>query len=191
MRTRVGFLVAVMAAVPAHAQEPQSLPQSRDVHSLLVLLETARPPSANLQDLQGVPEVPQPPEPPAGKDAWSLRVHTTGGFTGRGIGSVTISSDGQLGCGPAPCATRVPTASLRPVITALTSIVDAAWIRRTPSGICSDCIQTTIALKRREGDIVRTFVATWDDSQTPAPELRELRRLAFELRDARVAQRSR
>ena len=68
------------------------------------------------------------------------------------------------------------------VSTTLASIIDAAWIRRTPSGFCRDCMQTTVALKRREGDVVRTYVASWDDSQPATPELRELRRLAFELR---------
>ena len=192
MRVRLVTLAAVMAAMAAHAQEPPSRPQSRDVHSILSLLQAAEPGPADRQNFQGTPgtEVPLPPDPPAGNDAWSLRVHTCGGFNGQGIGSVTISSNGQVGCGPAPCATPVATASLRPVITALRAIIDAAWIRRTPSGLCRDCIQTTIALKRREGDSVRTFVATWDDSQQPAPELRELRRLAFELRDARIARRS-
>ncbi len=102
---------------------------------------------------------------------------------------MTISSNGQVVCGPAPCPTPVAAASLKPVNTALGKIIDAAWILRAPSGYCRDCIQTTIALKRREGDVVRTFVATWDDSQSPAPELSELRRLAFELRAARSAQR--
>jgi hypothetical protein len=125
---------------------------------------------------------PQPPDPPAGAAAWSLMIHTTGGFTGQGVGSVTIISDGQIACGPAPCATLVNATLLKPVSTTIASIVEAAWIRRPPSGLCRDCVQTTIALKRREGDIVRTYVASWDDSQAASPELRELRRLAFELR---------
>jgi len=37
-------------------------------------------------------------------------------------------------------------------------------------------------LKRREGDAVRTYIASWDDSQPATSELRELRRLVFELR---------
>ena len=178
---RVVIVLTALITIPAAAREqaPQPLPEPRNVQTL------------NLQDVQRAQEaaVPQPPEPPAGRGAWSLRIHTTGGFTGQGIGSVTISSNGQVACGPAPCATPVAAASLKPVNTALGKIIDAAWILRAPSGYCRDCIQTTIALKRREGDVVRTFVATWDDSQSPAPELRELRRLAFELRGTRSAQR--
>ena len=104
-----------------------------------------------------------------------------------GVGSVTLRSDGQLGCGQAPCATRVNAARLKPVSATLASIIEAAWIRRTPSGLCRDCIQTTITLKRREGDIVRTYVASWDYSQAASPELRELRRLALELRASGAA----
>ena len=181
MNVRLVMAIAALVAIPAHAQEPtpQPLPEPRNVQTL------------NLQDVQRAQgaAVPQPPDPPAGRGAWSLRIHTTGGFTGQGIGSVTISSNGQVTCGPAPCATPMTTASLKPVNTALGAIIDAAWILRTASSYCRDCIQTTIALKRREGDVVRTFIATWDDSQSPAPELRELRRLAFELRAAPSAQR--
>ncbi|MGH9240871.1 MAG: hypothetical protein ACRD3G_22750, partial [Vicinamibacterales bacterium] len=116
----------------------------------------------------------------------SLRIHTSGGFTGQGIGSVTITSNGQMACGPAPCATPIAAPMLQPVTATIASILESHWIRRTPSGICRDCIQTTIALKRREGDVVRVYRASWDDSQPPSAELRELRRLALELRAARA-----
>ena len=130
---------------------------------------------------------PQAPDPPAGTAAWTLQVFTTGGFTGMGVGSVTISSDGRMSCDPAPCATPVRTELLKPFGTTLGSIIEAAWILRSPSGFCRDCIQTTITLKRREGDLVRVYRASWDDSQAASPELRELRRLAFELRATRLA----
>jgi hypothetical protein len=128
-----------------------------------------------------VVEVPQPPDPPAGAAAWSLTIHTTGGFTGQGVGSVTMISDGSLTCASG-CAAQVAASQLRSVSTTLASIVDAAWIRKTPSSFCRDCVQTTVVLKRREGDVVRTYVASWDDSQPATSELRELRRLVFELR---------
>jgi hypothetical protein len=126
------------------------------------------------------------PEPPPGANSWSLRIHTTGGFTGQGIGSVTISSNGQMACGPAPCATPIAATMLQPVSTVIASVVNSPWILRTPSGLCRDCVQTTITLKRRDGDLVEVYRASWDDSQPPSAELRELRRLAFELRAARA-----
>jgi hypothetical protein len=154
-------LIVLLGAATAYAQGPVQLVQAGEVR------------------LAG--EVPQPPDPPAGAAAWSLLIHTTGGFTGQGVGSVTVISDGSLTC-PSGCAAPVAASRLRPVSTTLASIVDAAWIRKTPSSFCRDCVQTTVVLKRREGDAVRTYVASWDDSQPATSELRELRRLVFELR---------
>lgn len=164
--------LAVSSTVAQRAEPP--LPQPRNVDTV------------TLQGLQ-VPDVPEPPEPPPGANAWSLRVHTSGGFTGRGAGSVTISSDGRMTCGPAPCATPDVTTLLDPFGKAIVSAVAGPWKGPGPSTICSDCIRTTIVMKRRDGDVVRIYRASWDDSQAVAPELRELRRLALELRDGRSA----
>ena len=179
MSVRLLAVAAVLVATGAYAQEP--LPSSRDVTSRLRLVH-----ESNLRAAQ-TEQVPQAPDPPAGAAAWSLTIYTTGGFTGQGVGSVTISSDGQVGCRSAPCATPVAVARLKPVATALASIIDAAWIRRTPSGLCRDCIETTMVLKRREDDVVRTYVTSWDDSQAASPEMRELRRVALELRTSGAA----
>jgi hypothetical protein len=177
--TPVLILTVLLSAATVYSQE---LPQQRNVTTLLRLL----PPITNEPDFRLVPlaqagEVPHPPEPPAGAAAWSLTIHTTGGFTGQGVGSVTLVSDGVLRC-PSGCAAQVAASQLRSVSTTLASIVDAAWIRKTPSSFCRDCVQTTVVLKRREGDAVRTYIASWDDSQPATSELRELRRLVFELR---------
>jgi hypothetical protein len=170
MTVRVLAVFAVLSVTSVHAQEPQP----RNIEKPLVL---------NLKDAQQAPEVPQPPDPPVGASGWSLSVHTTGGFTGRGVGSVTISSDGQMACAGAPCATPIA-AQMKLISTTIGSIVEAAWLRQAPSGFCRDCVHTTVVLKRREGDAVRTYIASWDDSQRATRELRELRRLALELRAA-------
>ena len=128
---------------------------------------------------------PDAPEPPPGANSWSLRIHTTGGFTGMGVGSVTISSDGRMVC-PEPCAALVE-AQMKLISNSVASIQEAAWVPRVPTGFCRDCVFTTVVLKRREGDGVRTYIASWDDSQSATPELRELRRLALELRSERSA----
>ena len=174
MTLRVAAVLVALAVSSTFAQQGEPPPpQPRKVEVI------------NRQDLQR-PDVPEPPEPPTGANAWSLRVHTSGGFTGRGVGSVTISSDGQMGCGSAPCATPSVTALLEPFGKAIAAAVDAAvWGPQPLSTLCSDCIRTTIVLKRREGDVVRLYRTTWDDSQSVTPELRELRRLALELRAAR------
>jgi hypothetical protein len=127
---------------------------------------------------------PAPPDPPAGDNAWSLLVSSTGGITGRGLGTVTVVSDGSASCVPTACATPVEATRLKRISTSLSAVAENAWITRAPSATCSDCMQTTITLKQRRKDGIRTSVASWDDSQNPAPELRELRRLVFELRTA-------
>jgi hypothetical protein len=177
MTVRVAPVLAMLAVANTLAQQPESPPQARTIE--VVSLRDLQQP-----DVMGMPE---PPEPPAGANAWSLHIHTTGGFTGRGVGSVTLSSDGQMVCERATCA-PVTVALLKPVATTLTSIVEAAWIRQVPSTLCRDCVQTTIVLKRREGDAVRAYRASWDDSQPAPRELRELRRLVLELRTTQPPQ---
>jgi hypothetical protein len=182
MASRVLTLTVLLSAATVYAQE---LPASRDATTLLrVVPQITGQPDFRLVPLAQIDGVPQPPEPPAGAAAWSLLIHTTGGFTGQGVGSVTLISDGSFTC-VSGCAAQVATSQLRSVSTTLASIVDAAWIRKTPSSFCRDCVQTTVVLKRREGDVVRTYVASWDDSQPATSELRELRRLVFELRSTR------
>lgn len=171
MTLRVASAVVALAVTSAAAQQPANLPPPRQIEVV------------NLRDAQVV-DVPEPPEPPPGANSWSLRIHTSGGFTGQGVGSVTISSDGQVGCGAAPCATPGGTTLLERFEKAIVSAVAGPW-GTGPSSICSDCIRTTIVLKRRDGDVVRVYRASWDDSQPPSAELRELRRLALELRSAR------
>ena len=173
MTLRVAIALATLAVTSAVAQQPESLPQPSKIDVV------------TLRDAQGA-DVAETPEPPPGVNSWSIRIHTTGGFTGQGIGSVTINSNGQMACGPAPCATPVAATMLQPVTTVIASVVNGPWIRQTPSGLCRDCIQTTITLKRRDGDLVHVYRASWDDTQPPSEELRELRRLALELRAARA-----
>jgi hypothetical protein len=176
MTVRTAAVLAMLAVASTFAQQSETPPPPRTIEVV------------NLGQLQQLPEVPEPPEPPPGANAWSLRIHTTGGFTGRGVGSVTISSDGRMACGPAPCATPVAAARLDPFGKAIdTAVVEAFWRHQPPATLCSDCVRTTLALKRRDGDVVRVYHASWDDSQPVMPELRELRRLALELRTARAA----
>ena len=174
MTVRVAAALTVLAVSSTSAQQaPSPLPQPRTVEIVTV------------QDLQR-PDVPDPPEPPAGPNAWSIQVHTSGGFTGRGAGSVTISSDGRMGCTAEPCATPVAAGLLDPFGKAVASaVLGAGWGGQPLSTLCSDCIRTTIVLKRREGAVVSVYRASWDDSQSVTPELRELRRLALDLRAAR------
>src|SRR5688500_16060299 len=161
--------------VMATTVQAQALPAPRPIDPQIVDPITVAP----------LVRLPEPPEPPDGTDAWTLQISYTGGFTGLGLGTVTVVSDGKMTCdGRGPCAPALTAPQLRQLATTLSSVLEAAWIRRTPTGICSDCMETTIVLKRRGADGVRRLVASWDDSQPIAPELRELRRMVFEMRAA-------
>ena len=186
MRARTLIATVALAGTTVLAQEPTPKPEGRTIGQLLQVVGDSKARTVTAHEAAAA-QMPEPPEPPGAANAWSLRFHTTGGFTGMGVGSVTISSDGQMSCGPAPCATPVAPALLNPVAMSIASILEAAWVLQAPSGVCMDCVRTTVALKRRDGDVVRVFRASWDDSRPPSPELRELRRLAFELRAARSA----
>lgn len=176
MTVRVAAVLATLAVAGTFAQQSETPPQPRQIEVV----------NLRAPELAGLLNVPEPPEPPPGENAWSLRIHTIGGITGRGVGSVTISSDGRMACGPAPCATPVTSALLDPFGRAITSaVLEAGWAPQRLSTLCSDCIRTTLALKQRDGDVVRVYRASWDDSQPITPQLRELRRLALELRSAR------
>jgi hypothetical protein len=159
---------------------------------LLLLTATmqvdAQPPPPPLSNAQPVDRAEPPvlPDPPAGENAWRVKVSSTGGITGRGLGTVTIGSDGQVSCAPTACATPVDDRRLKRVAEVLNAIGDGDWIKRPP-GRCNDCMQTTITLKRRSKDGIVTSVATWDDSETVGAELSELRRLVLELRTSTAA----
>ena len=95
---------------------------------------------------------------------------------------MTVTSSGDVSCAPIACPTPVSAARIKLLTSTIARVADAAWVSQTPSTICNDCMQTTITLKRRFKDGIRTFVAAWDDSQAVPPELRELQRLVFDLR---------
>ena len=106
---------------------------------------------------------------PPGEGAWVVRIETSGGFTGRGSGSFTASSAGELLCTSAEaCLSRlVPEAqqSIGRLVAGIPVSRDAS--PRSPvvnSGICSDCVTTTMTVQRRNGDAERTIQFGWDES---------------------------
>src|SRR5688572_12846216 len=145
----------VLIATPLQAQDPPTGP-----------VEPARIERITPVTVIALAAVPDPPDPPVADGAWTLQISTTGGFTGLGAGTVTIVSNGQMTCErTGPCATALAGPQLQRLTATLSSVLEGAWIRRAPSGICSDCLQTTIVVKRRAVDGVRRLIASWDASQ--------------------------
>ena len=105
---------------------------------------------------------------PSDERAWVILIETRGGFTGRGTGSVSASSAGEVLCtSPGVCPTRlVPDTqqSIGRLVAALPVPADARSRPAVRPSICSDCVTTTMTVQRRDGDGARTIRFRWDES---------------------------
>jgi hypothetical protein len=112
--------------------------------------------------------------------AWVVAVVTSGGFTGRGTGSLTVSSAGESSCvAVAACPARLVEDARR----SLTRRVLALTLRpispppepRPRQGVCNDCVTTTLTVRRRDADGERGVTYSWDvttSSRIPGEVLR-------------------
>ena len=106
---------------------------------------------------------------PAGEGAWVIRIETSGGFTGRGSGSFTASSAGDVLCVSAgACPPRLVPEAQQSIGRLVAGIPLSAEVSpRVPAvnaGICNDCVATTMTVQRRGGDGERTVSFRWDES---------------------------
>ena len=101
--------------------------------------------------------------------SWVVLVSTTGGFTGRGAGAVTVRSDGAAACDvPLQCAATAPADSIRQLASAILLARGLTWERPSSRSICNDCIVTTLTLYVRQADGTESrAVFTWDDVDAP------------------------
>jgi len=104
---------------------------------------------------------------PAGDRAWAVQIVTTGGFTGKGRGNVTLTSDGTLQLfGPdGSCSVKLADETMK----ALTETVFAAnstynTDRLVDRQICADCIVTALVVTRRKTGGDETLASSWDDA---------------------------
>jgi len=156
-------LISVQALSPAPQQAPNSnqSPQSQRVQkenktskdSTYVINQTGR---------VSVTPVPLP----SGDRAWAVQIVTGGGFTGKGRGNLTLTSDGTLlRDGPnGSCSMRLPDETMK----ALTETVFAANAANNANAsldnqLCADCIVTAMVVTRRKADGDETLTASWDD----------------------------
>jgi hypothetical protein len=138
----------------------------------------------NARDLQ-----PAPPAAlaglPGGSGAWVLQLTTSGGVMGTGsrTANFAVTSDGRLACEVSDCAGSLPRSALSGLIDKLARLDTSLW-PGLPSvagqtTLCRDCLRTTLTLRRREGEVVAVYTASWDPTQPMATSIREL---ASELR---------
>jgi len=128
--------------------------------------------------------------------AWVIRIETSGGFTGRGAGSYTASSSGALRClaltRQVPCSERLAAGTAVPIarlVSALPLTTSAVTVTPLPlTTFCSDCVTTTMTVRRRDGDGERTLTYRWDESTlgTVSGEVLRLHAAVIALASARV-----
>ena len=89
---------------------------------------------------------------PATPGGWVVEVTTTGGFTGRGLGNFAVAGDGTMACTlPFRCA-GIAQDGARRVARAVAGVTTTAWTQPSSGSICSDCVTTTMTIRRRAGD---------------------------------------
>jgi hypothetical protein len=108
------------------------------------------------------------PALPAGNGAWVIRVFTSGGFSGAGIGNIAISSKGEIVCPtqkPA-CPNSFEVQPIQQLVDKFAGI-DLSRIVTSPvpvgPGICNDCIDIRVSLVWRDRTgVEHSYFAAWD-----------------------------
>ena len=114
--------------------------------------------------------------------SWMLHVGTAGGLGGQGVGSVAITSQGQVTCSasPTPCVARLSGEALQSLTEAVGQALLVPWVGST--GSCHDCYITRITLKHLRPDGTETtYAAAWDQTTQGAvsAELKRIYNLAM------------
>jgi hypothetical protein len=121
----------------------------------------------NPKTLPNVPSV-TPIALPPGDHAWAVRILSSGGFSGKGRGDLTLASDGILYWnGPdGGCSRKLSDETLN----ALTKVVLAADLtvssrEQSPVGFCADCYTTSMIVQQRGvAEVIRALRVSWDDT---------------------------
>jgi hypothetical protein len=110
---------------------------------------------------------------PPGGGAWTVRIETIGGFTGRGTGSVAATSAGDVICVlTLRCPRRLIPEAHGSLATLVRAIPLVAPPPRSSSSTtittCNDCVTTKMTVLRRDQDGEHTLRYTWDVSTAHA-----------------------
>lgn len=127
------------------------------IAALLVGLAACGMPAASTTSTTPVPE-------PA---SWSLRLTTSGGFSGRGMGNIAITSAGAAsyeapsatGQAAATCAKALPDATRKNITAAVAAAVPSKWQAPGPSA-GADMFGYTLTLQTVTG---KAATLSWDD----------------------------
>ena len=156
-------LLSVQALFPAPQQTPNSN-QSSQTQRVQKENKTSQDSTYVINQTGRISVTPVPL--PSGDSAWAVKIVTRGGFTGKGRGDLTLTSDGTLlRYGPnGSCSIKLPDETMK----ALTETVFAAdstnnTVELMQNNVCADCIVTAMVVTRRKADGDETLAASWDD----------------------------
>ena len=155
-------LIPVQALFPALQQVPGSNPDSQ-AQRVQKENKTSQDSTYVINQTGRISVTPVPL--PSGDRAWAVQIVTTGGFTGKGRGNLTLTSDGTLlRDGPdGSCSMKLPDETMK----ALSETVFAANTTNNSEElikhVCSDCIVTAMVVTRRKSEGDETLTASWDD----------------------------
>ena len=99
-------------------------------------------------------------------NSWAVQIITRGGLDGKGMGDLTITSQGRLVWNGVEnqCSVKLREDLLQTLTQTALSANAYGWSRSTAS-VCADCYVTAMVLQRREGaGMARTYIAYWDDA---------------------------
>lgn len=141
----------------------------------------------------GSQAAPKLSELPSEAGAWVVHVTTSGGFTGRGAGGASLTSQGKaiFSFMNDSSAINLPADALSRMSEIIALAKPAAWQTLTSSA-CRDCITTTLTLYRREPDGTQSsHVASWDDTtlEKMPKEVVELYEVVMNLKEKQPAKR--
>lgn len=108
---------------------------------------------------------------PEGDGSWIVRVYTSGGFTGRGVGDFGISSKGKVVCSleESKCGKSFDVSKVQPLIDRLAGTAPS-YYAPPPLGLCNDCISRRMTIIRRDSmGIVHSQSFYWTDLNSEVP----------------------
>src|SRR5262245_61922767 len=107
-------------------------------------------------------------------DTWSVKVETSGGFTGRGRGSLAVSSDGKAALTPLTGGqareTKLSADDVRKLTMAVKQARPAGWMPRYKATNVADGITYNLTLKVGAGKEEKTHKVIWEDGSKGIPE---------------------
>jgi len=100
-------------------------------------------------------------------NAWAVQINTRGGFSGKGIGNMVVTSQGYLNWDEKPvkqCQVKLRDNSMQLLSQTALSANTSSW-KGIFSEYCADCIIYELVLKRREMDgSEKIYIAYWDNA---------------------------